>query len=85
VLVRLGAGLIVLSCLLWGALLLVPILPGSVAERAARAGVIFVAAEIVWWAGVAMVGGEAWRVVRSHGWRRLPRALWHLLRHGRVG
>ena len=83
-LVRLGAGLIAASCLLWGALLLVPILPGSVAARATRAGVIFVAAEILWWVGVALIGREAWRVVRSHGWRRLPSVLWQLLRHGRA-
>jgi hypothetical protein len=84
VLVRLGAVLIAVSCLLWGALLVVPALPGTAAARAARAGVIFVAAEIVWWVGVALVGGAAWRVVRQQGWRQLPRALWQLLRHGRA-
>jgi hypothetical protein len=82
VLVRLGAALIAISCLLWGLLLVVPFLPGTAAQRATRSGVVLVVAEIVWWVGVAMVGGTAWRVVRSHGWRRLPRALWQLLRHG---
>jgi len=83
-LVRLGAGLIAASCLLWVVLLLVPLVPGSVAQRAARGGVIFLSAEILWWVGVAMIGREAWRVVRSQGWRRLPGALWQLLRHGRA-
>jgi hypothetical protein len=83
--VRLGAVLIVISCLLWAALLAVPMLPGSVGERAAIGGAIFVGAEIAWWVGVAMVGGEAWRVIRTQGWRQLPRALWQLLRRGRAG
>ena len=83
-LVRLGAALIAISCLLWGVLLVVPFLPGTAAQRATRSGVVFVAAEIAWWVGVAMVGGEAWRVVRRQGWRRLPRALWQLLRRGRA-
>ena len=82
--VRLGAVLIVISCLLWAGLLVVPILPGSVAERATIGGAIFVGAEIVWWVGVAMVGGEAWRVIRTRGWRQLPQGLWQLLRRGRA-
>jgi hypothetical protein len=84
VLVRLGAALIAISCLLWGLLLVVPFLPGTAAQRATRSGVVLVVAEIVWWVGVVLVGGAAWRVVRIQGWRRLPRALWQLLRHGRA-
>jgi hypothetical protein len=84
VLVRLGAGLIAISCLLWGVLLVVPFLPGTAAQRGGRSGIVFVAAEIVWWIGVALVGGAAWRVVRGQGWRRLPGALWQLLRDGRA-
>jgi hypothetical protein len=83
--VRLGAVLIVISCLLWAALLAVPMLPGSIGERATIGGAIFVGAEIAWWVGVAMVGSEAWRVIRTQGWRQLPRALWQLLRRGRAG
>jgi hypothetical protein len=65
VLVRLGAVLIAVSCLLWGVLLVVPFLPGTAAQRATRGGIVFVVAEIVWWIGVAMVGGAARRAVAA--------------------
>jgi hypothetical protein len=44
--VRLGAVVIALSCLLWGVLLFVPFLAGTAAQRAARTGGVFVADEL---------------------------------------
>ena len=45
-------------------------------------GALFIAAEVVFFLGVVVVGRDTWRAVRRHGWRRTPRALWHLLRWG---
>jgi hypothetical protein len=82
--VRLGVLLIVLSCLCW---LVIPLVPafGLRGTRAAGAvGSLVVTAEIVFWLGVVLVGRDTWDIARRHGWSHVPGTLWRLLRDGRT-
>jgi len=64
---RLGWGLVGLSFLLYGGILLVSFLPGSVHERVALAGMLAVSGEVSFWVGALMLGREA-----ASKLRRLP-------------
>ncbi len=79
---RIGALLIAGSFVFW---LLIPFVP-VVGLRGGAAGiaiaVLMITREVVFWAGVLLIGRETWVLARRHGWRRVPPALWHLIRHG---
>jgi len=83
VVLRLGVALLLLSCALWVALLVVPFWPAPAEVLAAVAGALVLTAEVVWWVGVALIGPDAWLLARSHGWKRLHVSLWQLVRDGR--
>jgi len=81
---RLGAGLVVLSWLpiaqtyIW-----VADLDDEAADRARL--VIWSVQVLVGLIGLLVAGAAAKSVVRGVGWRRLPGALWSMLRTGEVG
>jgi hypothetical protein len=59
--VRVGIALIVLSCVLWFALLAIPFLPLTVAQKSALGFSTFVAVQVAWWGGAAIAGPTAIR------------------------
>jgi hypothetical protein len=69
-----GWAIITLSCALWTALPLVPFLALSTAELTYWAGGLFIAAEVTWYAGLALLGPEAIVYLKSL-WQRL-RSIW---------
>jgi hypothetical protein len=81
--VRLGALLIALSVVPWLALAVLPFLGLGSAAFAAGGGLI-VGAEVAFWLGLLLVGPDTWILARSHGWRRVPGALWRVLRHATI-
>ena len=80
--VRLGVVLILLSSLPWLALVVLPFLGLGAGGAAAAGGGLILVAEVAFWLGLVLVGRVTWRLARSRGWRRVPGALWRLLRHG---
>lgn len=82
-LLRVGVLLIVLSLLPWIALAALPFLGLGGARAAATAGGLVIAAEVLFWCGLALAGRETWQTARAHGWRAVPRELWRLLLRGR--
>ena len=66
--VRLGITLMVVSCVIWLFLLVVPFLPLSVAQKSALGGSVFVGVQVAWWGGAAIAGPTA--VVRLIAWAR---------------
>ena len=70
---RIGVVAIVLSCLLWVPLPVLPFLPVEASTKAWAAGGLVVTAEIAWWAGAALAGPEAFRRLRR--WLRRPPAV----------
>lgn len=81
---RLGVALMLASSIPWLLLLVVPVLPWSLAARGTVAGVLLASAELLFWLGVAAAGRETWRAAKRAGWRRLPGALWRMLISGRA-
>jgi hypothetical protein len=55
---KLGLGLVLLSCLLWGAVLVVPFLAATVAQKAAITASLFVISEVAFWLGILLAGKE---------------------------
>jgi hypothetical protein len=84
VLFRLGILAIFASFLPWLAIALAPLVGLSRAGAAGFVGAAVVAAEILFWGGLALAGKDTWQAVRAKGWRRAPRALAHLLIRGRA-
>ena len=80
---RIGVVLIMGSILPWLLLPVVPFLPLSGARQGAAAGGLVVAAELIFWPGLALAGKGAWQAAKARGWRRLPAAMWEMLRTGR--
>lgn len=72
------------SSIPWLLLLVVPVLPGSLATRGMVAGVLLASAEVTFWLGVAAAGRETWRAAKRAGWRRLPGELWRMFIRGRA-
>ncbi|MBO9542097.1 transporter suffix domain-containing protein [bacterium] len=62
---RLGIGLMILSCGLWVALLVVPFLPLATSHKAALGGAVVVGAEVLFWVGGLIAGPEAITRFRS--------------------
>jgi hypothetical protein len=74
--------LIVLSCLCWVVIPLLLLFTGL--SGAVWAGGIAVVAEVSFWLGLVLAGRDTWKLARAHGWRGVPKALWHTFRTGRV-
>jgi hypothetical protein len=62
---KLGLFLIVVSCLLWAAVLAVPILPLSIAQKSLTATSLIVISEVIFWLGILLAGKEL-----AHRYRR---------------
>jgi hypothetical protein len=75
---QIGLSLIVISCLLWAAILAVPILPLSIAYKATTAAILVVISEAAFWVGILLTGKElAHRFRRQlnpyYWWQRITR------------
>ena len=62
---KLGLVLIVASCLLWAAVLVVPILPLAIAQKAIITTSLVVISEVIFWLGIMLSGKEL-----AHRYRR---------------
>ncbi|MBA2308765.1 MAG: hypothetical protein H0W01_05580 [Pseudonocardiales bacterium] len=80
-LIRVGVLLIVLSFLAWLLILAVPFVLSGGAAVATGVG-LAIGAEVIFWLGLILAGRDTWRLVKEHGWRGVPAAMWHTLRHG---
>ena len=69
---------ILTSCLLWVAILAVPLLRLSIAQAATLAASLVVISEVLFWVGILLAGKEL-----AHRWRRQldPRRWWQRLTH----
>ena len=58
----LGYGLLVVSCIAWALLPIIPFIDITTTEKAAWAGGMFIFAEVTWWLAVPLLGKEllAW-------------------------
>ena len=54
----LGYSLLVISCLAWAIIPVIPFLSLSVAQKASWATVVFVFAEVTWWLAMPLLGKE---------------------------
>jgi low affinity Fe/Cu permease len=75
---KLGLVLIVASCLLWAAVLVVPLLPFSLANKALIITSLVIISEVIFWLGILLAGQElAHRYRRQlnpiEWWRRITR------------
>ena len=50
--------LMVLSCILFGFMFVVPFLPLTKVQKGLSVSVLFIAMEITWWVGVAIIGKQ---------------------------
>jgi hypothetical protein len=55
---RIGITLLVLACLLWLSLLVIPLLSLSIAQKAVVSVALLVAGEITFWLGVLLTGKQ---------------------------
>ncbi len=60
-----GWTIIILSCLLWAALPVIPFLTLNPDDKAYWAGGLFIAAEITWYAGLFLLGPEAIALIKT--------------------
>lgn len=65
---RIGMLLMLLSMILWFSLFAILYLPLTIGQKAALAGADFVAVQIAWWTGAALVGPQT--VARIRSWFR---------------
>lgn len=77
---KLGISLILASALPWLALPLAAWWAPSVAAKVAWSTGLLVAAEVLFWGGVALAGREVWAAAKQAGWRRVVPELWEKLR-----
>jgi len=80
---RMGLIAILVSFLSWLAIAGVPLLGLRADASVAAVAALAILAEVLFWAGLALVGKDTWQAIRSHGWRRAPGQLIHLLVQGR--
>ena len=80
---RLGLIAIVVSVVPWLAIAGAPLLNLSLSATGGLVAGALVVAEVLFWAGLALAGKDTWQTIKVRGWRRAPRALVHLLVHGR--
>jgi hypothetical protein len=83
VLVRLGVVLLLLSVVCWVLILAVPFTGLDGAALASAVGGLVIGAEAVFWLGLVLAGRDTWKLAKRHGWRRVPGALWQVLREGK--
>lgn len=81
---RLGVLLQLAAVVPWACVPLLPFLGLSPAAIGAGAVVLGSIAEGMIWIGLFLMGREAYRAAKRHGWRRMPAELWRMLRTGRV-
>jgi hypothetical protein len=81
---RVGLVAIVLSFVPWLAIAVAPLLGLSLAGVAGLVTAALVAAEVLFWTGLALAGRDTWRAIKSRGWRHAPRELLRLLVSGPV-
>ncbi len=62
---KIGLGLILASCLLWVAILIIPVLPVSIAQKALIATSLIIISEVFFWMGILLAGKEF-----AHRYRR---------------
>ncbi len=53
-----GYSLIVVSCMAWAAMVIIPFLDLETEDKVAWAGGAFIFAEVTWWAAVPILGKE---------------------------
>jgi hypothetical protein len=75
---KLGVVLVLISCLLWVAVLAVPFLAATVATKAAIATSLLVASEAAFWLGILLAGKELAQRYRRllnpyYWWQRLTK------------
>jgi hypothetical protein len=70
---QLGVVLIVVSCLVWLAIAAVPLLPLTLAQKAAIVPGLLILGELLFWGGALLVGKEV--AERYRHWLN-PRYLW---------
>ena len=77
----LGYSLLVISCLAWAIIPVIPFLSLNVAQKASWATVIFVFAEVTWWLAMPLLGKEiidflkaAWQRCKAFFSRRVSSA-----------
>ena len=75
---KLGLVLIIVSCLLWTAVLVVPLLPFTITNKALIITSLVITSEVIFWLGILLAGKElAHRYRRQlnpiEWWRRITR------------
>ncbi len=55
---KIGLMLIIGSCLLWVAVLFIPFLPGSLAQKAVLVTSLILISEVMFWLGILLAGKE---------------------------
>ncbi len=75
---KLGLGLIIVSFVPWVAILFVPSLALSLAQKAALVPILAIIAEVIFWLGVLIIGKEAAQKYRQYLnivslWRQLKK------------
>jgi hypothetical protein len=80
---RVGLIAIALSLVPWLMIAAAPLLGLSLGASAGLITGLLVVAEVLFWAGLALAGKDAWHTVKARGWRRAPRELARLLVRGR--
>lgn len=61
----LGWGMIVVSCLSWGATLILPFLGISLATAATFTTGLIITGELTFFLGIALLGKEAWKKIKT--------------------
>jgi hypothetical protein len=61
----LGYTLLIISCIAWGVLPLIPFIPWEPEELAALAGGVFIFAEITWWLAMPLLGKEVYELMNK--------------------
>jgi hypothetical protein len=84
VLFRVGLIALVLSFVPWLLVAATPLLGLTLGGAAGWVAGSLVAAEVLFWAGLALAGKDTWQTVKAQGWRRAPRALARLFVDGRA-
>jgi len=77
---KIGISLILASALPWLALPLAAWFAAGAGAKAAWSTALLVAAEALFWGGVALAGGDVWAAAKQAGWRRVLPELWARLR-----
>lgn len=63
--VLIGYGLIILSCLLWLAIAVIPFLPFSAAETGGIIAALIIGGEVTFYPGLILIGPEAWQKIKA--------------------